>query len=277
VKGIHPLISQFVSSIIAVMIISVTSVLLTSSFLGQPFDFIQKNVMLTAGFNFRVNLFLNTINAVYFFNKKYREKELETEKLKSSTISARYEVLNNQINPHFLFNNLNTLSTLIRTDTKKADLFLQKLSDIYRYLLKTNEDELVRLKDELNFLNDYIELLQIRFGDAIKINMSIDEGLHETMVPPTVLQLLVENVVKHNYFTEKQPVNVTIENSGNTILVANTLQKKEAIETSFGIGLKNISERYRFFDKDIDVQDKDESFFKVAIPVILVQHEHSHT
>jgi sensor histidine kinase YesM len=276
-KGIHPLITQFVVSVFAIIFLSVISVLLTSSYLGQPFSFIQKNVLLTAGFNFRINLFLNTVNAVYFFNQKYKEKELEAEKLKTSTISARYEVLNNQINTHFLFNNLNTLSTLIKTNADKADVFLQKLSDIYRYVLKNGEEELVELKDELNFLRDYIELLEIRFGKALKIKIDIDPELQNTMIPPTVLQLLLENVVKHNFFTEQQPIEVSINGKGGEISVTNTLQKKDSLETSFGIGLRNISERYGFFEKDIQVDNHAQDKFKVVVPVINISHEYSHS
>lgn len=277
IKGVHPLLTQFVVSIFSIILLSVISVLLTSSYLGQPFSFIQKNVLLTTGFNFRINLFLNTVNAVYFFNQKFKEKELEAEKLKTSTISARYEVLNNQINPHFLFNNLNTLSTLIKINPEKADAFLQKLSDIYRYVLKNGEEELVLLKDELNFLNDYIQLLEIRFGKALNINIDIDPGLQNTMIPPTVLQLLLENVVKHNFFTEKQPIEVSVKGKGSQISVTNTLQKKDSLETSFGIGLKNISERYGFFEKDIQVDTNAQDNFKVVVPVINITHEYSHS
>lgn len=276
VKGVHPLISQFMLSVFAVILIAVLSVLLTSTFLGQPFDFIQKNVLLTTGFLFRVNLFLNTINAVYFFNTRYREKELEAEKLKTSTIAARYEALNNQVNPHFLFNSLNTLSTLIHSDTEKADYFLQKLSEIYRYMLSTRSEELVLLEDELTFLRHYIELLEIRFGSMLQVNLNVNKTHRAHLVPPTVLQLLLENVVKHNFFTKKAPVQVAIKSNGKGVIIENTLQTKEAKESSFGIGLQNISERYGFFERSIDVEETEKSF-KVCIPVIPSDHETTHS
>ncbi|WP_436516927.1 sensor histidine kinase [Ekhidna sp. To15] len=275
-KGVNPLISQFVFSIFAVILIAIISVLLTSIFLGQPFNFIQKNILLTTGFLFRVNLFLNTINAVYFFNSRFKEKELEAEKLKSSTIAARYEALNNQVNPHFLFNTLNTLSTLIHSDVEKADHFLQKLSEIYRYMLRTRSEELVLLKDELAFLLDYIELLEIRFGKSLRVNLEVAEFHKEQLVPPTVLQLLLENVVKHNYFTTKSPVQVSIKSNGNGVIIANTLQKRESKESSFGIGLQNISERYGFFDRHIAIEE-DDKLFKVCIPIIPTNYEITHS
>lgn len=276
IKSAHPLISQFILSVLSVILLAVISVLVTSTFLGQPFNFIQKNVLLTTGFLFRVNLFLNTINAVYFFNARFREKELETEKLKTSTISARYEALNNQINPHFLFNSLNTLSTLIHSDVDKADHFLQKLSEIYRYMLRTRLEELVLLEDELAFLEQYIELLEIRFGDTLHVDLNINSDHKAQLVPPTVLQLLLENVVKHNYFTTKSPLQVSIKSNVMGVVIENTLQKKESKESSFGIGLQNISERYGFFDKSIDIEE-DDQFFKVCVPVIPNDHETTHS
>jgi len=269
---IHPIIIQFFLSVSGIVFLSVFSVLLTSNILGQPFNFIQQNVMLTAGFAFRVNLFLNAINAVYFYNKKFREKELEAEKLKSLTLSAKYEALNNQINPHFLFNCLNTLSTLINSDHKRANTFLHKLSDTYRYLLKTNKEELVPLSDEVKFLKDYIELLKIRFENSIFIDVDVDFENSNKLLPPTVLQLLLENVVKHNYFTIKEPINVSIVEVGDEIQVQNKLQKKDENEPSFGVGLKNITARYEFFNKSITVNE-DKEHYTVYVPTIAIADE----
>ncbi|WP_462248699.1 sensor histidine kinase [Ekhidna sp.] len=272
IQVVHQLISQFILSVFLVILIASVSVLVTSKLLGQPFNFIQQNILLTAGFLFRVNLFLNTVNAVYYFNIRYREKELEAEKLKTSTISARFEALNNQVNPHFLFNSLNTLSTLIHSDVDKADSFLQKLSEIYRYMLRTRSEELVLLEEELQFLKQYIELLSIRFGSSLNIYAEISEEHQCKLVPPTVLQLLLENVVKHNYFTEASPVDVSIISNGEGIIIKNTLQKKRTKESSFGIGLQNITERYGFFDRQVKVEEDDE-IFKVCIPVIPNNYE----
>lgn len=272
VRGVHPLISQFILSILAIIALSVVSVLLTSTFLGEPFNFIQKNILLTSGFSFRVNLFLNTVNAVYFFNQKYREKEIESEKLKTATIAARYEALNNQINPHFLFNNLNTLATLVKTDTNKAELFIQKFSDFYRYSLRSGQSELVTLREEMDFLNNYITLLNIRFGASLEIHKDIEDDKLNKHLPPSVLQLLLENVVKHNYFTLKEPVKVSITSDNNYVVIKNTLQEKSAKDQSLGIGLSNISERYRFFNKKVQVE-KDKKSFTVTVPLIDIANE----
>lgn len=275
-KKVHPIFSQFFLSVTGIVLLSVLSVLITSNLLGQPFNFIQKNVLLTAGFSFRVNLFLNALSAVYFFNRKYREKELEAEKLKSLTLSAKYEALNSQINPHFLFNSLNTLSTLINSDPKRANVFLQKLSGIYRYLLKTNSEELVPLSEEVKFLMDYIELLHLRFENSLFVKVNLNTEKTEKMVPPTVLQLLLENVVKHNYFTKEEPIYVNIVEVGDEIQIQNNLQKKPNEASSFGLGLKNITERYEFFNKSISVNE-DSEHYTVNIPTIAIANEVAHS
>jgi len=270
IKSIHPLLQQFLISIIATVLISLLSVELTSLTLGDPFTLTQKNFMLTFGFTSRINLFLNTVNAIYFFNKKFREKELETEKLKNATIGSQYERLNHQLNPHFLFNNLNALSSLMHTDLEKADIFLQKLSSMYRYISLNVNEELVPVEQELNFLKDYISLLEIRFKNSLIISLNINPDLSKLFIPPVVLQLLIENVVKHNYFTQEAPVKVDITGKNGHLLIKNTIQLKKEDIDSIGIGLKNISERYRFLGEQISI-NKTEEFFEVSVPLINIK------
>ena len=267
VKGIHPIALQFILSVFGICILALLSFTFTAGFIGYPFSMEFKNLTLTSAFLFRVNLFLNTLNAVYHFNNRFKQKELEAEKLRMDTLNAKYELLNNQINPHFLFNSLNTLSSLIHQDAQKADRFLQKLSETYRYLLLNRENELVTLKEELNFIEEYCDLLMIRFEHSIHIAIDIKQELDDHRIPPTVLQLLIENVVKHNFFTEQKPVTIEIKSVGENLLIQNNIQKKKVNNYSSGIGLKNISERYKFFEQSISIKEED-NFFKVAIPLI---------
>tara|TARA_R110002012_G_scaffold208942_1_gene379022 strand:- start:20247 stop:21185 length:939 start_codon:yes stop_codon:yes gene_type:complete len=267
---IHPLLKQFVASIISVVLISLVSVELTELLLGDPFTLTRQNFLLTFAFTFRVNLFLNTLNAIFFFNRKYKEKELETEKLKSMNLGSQYERLNHQLNPHFLFNNLNALSTLMHNDLKKADLFLQKLSSIYRHISQNINEELVSLEEEISFLYDYISLLEIRFKDSLLVNIKIDEGDSKLYIPPVVLQLLIENVVKHNYFTIEKPVKVQIKQENNKLKISNTVQAKTQDVDSMGIGLQNISERYKFLGESIEINHGQDRF-EVIIPLIELQ------
>jgi len=266
-KKFHPLLVQFFCSLIAVTVFSFLSVTTTGIIFGEPYNFTVQNFILTSGFAFRINLFLNCVNAIFFFSKKFKEKAVEAEKLHTLNMAARLETLNSQINPHFFFNNLSTLSVLIHEDPLKADQYLQKLSNIYRYILKNKDKELVTLNDELIFLQNYIDLLSIRFKDSLTFNLQVEKKCTNLMLPPAVLQLLVENVVKHNYFTLKEPLEVSVKSDCKTLTVTNKKQLKEAVEFSTGIGLKNISDRYRFLGNDIIVEDKG-NYFEIKLPLI---------
>ncbi|MCS5489137.1 sensor histidine kinase [Algoriphagus limi] len=266
-KQINPLFIQFISSFILISGIAFLSVEVTGVLFGGPFGLTRPNFLLTLGFLFRINLFLNSVNAIYFFNKKYGEKKLEAERLKLLSTEAKLESLNMQLNPHFFFNNLSAISVLIHQDVQLADTYLQKLSNIYRYLLNNKVNELVTLEEELSFLNDYLELLEIRFDKSLSFHLDIQTDVKKMMLPPAVMQLLVENAVKHNYFTEEEPLEIKIEANSKHLKITNQKQYKEAVEDSTGIGLQNISERYRFLNQSIDIRDG-EKFFQVTLPLI---------
>ncbi|RZS97026.1 sensor histidine kinase [Cecembia calidifontis] len=269
-KKIHPLLVQFISSLIAVGLISLIAVIITGSVYGGPFAYSTQNFLLTSAFGYRINLFLNTLNAVFFFAKKLKEKELEAEKLKTLNANAKLETINNQLNPHFFFNNLSALSNLMHQDIELADLYLQKLSNIYRYILKNSSNELIPFRQEYNFLNDYIDLLGIRFQSALTFKKEIDDTYSDYSLPPAVLQLLVENVVKHNFFTMSQPMEVLIRVENAKCTIRNKKQEKLDKGFSSGVGLQNIMERYKFLGREIEVIDEPE-FFQVTLSLI-----HSH-
>ncbi|UJP64603.1 sensor histidine kinase [Mongoliitalea daihaiensis] len=266
-KTIHPLIIQFVVSLVFVGLLASSSVLITGNILGGPFSYSWQNFFFTAAFVYRVNLFLNSVNAIYYFNKKFSEKKLEAERLKTLTVNAKLDALNAQINPHFFFNNLSILSSLIYENPKLADQYLHKLSDIYRYILNKRNVELVSLEEELTFLKKYIELLEIRFQGSLSFQQDIHQECLPKLLPPAVLQLLVENVVKHNYFTDVKPLEVSISASSDAITIHNKKQVKSIIETSTGIGLENIRARYKFLGRNVHVVSTEE-FFEVKLPLI---------
>lgn len=263
----HPLLVQFFSSLIVVSAISLLSVFSTGLLFGEPFSYSWPNLLLTTGFAFRINLFLNCVNAIYFFSRKLKEKAVEAEKLHTLNMAAKLESLNSQINPHFFFNNLSALSALIHEDVNAADAYLQKLSVIYRYILSNKDKELVSLKEELEFLKNYLDLLIIRFEDSLTFKMDVDESCKSAFLPPAVLQLLVENVVKHNYFTISEPLEVEIRSDCNKIKITNKIQAKEVVEDSTGIGLRNISDRYKFLGSSIHITAKAD-YFEVELPLI---------
>ncbi len=266
-SGFHPLVLQFGVSVISVMLLAFISSQVTGLVLGGPFSFSLQNFLLTSAFVSRINLFLNCVNAIYFFNAKLKEKAVEAEKLKTLTTEAKLESINSQLNPHFFFNNLSTLSVLIHQDANAADRYLQKLSEIYRYILKNKGNELIPLEDELDFLKKYLDLLTIRFDESLKFSLEFKNTNFQKLIPPAVLQLLVENVVKHNYFTRKEPLEILLSSDGTFLKIFNKKQPKEVVEFSSGIGLQNISDRYRFLNTEIRIEDETDHFL-VELPLI---------
>jgi LytS/YehU family sensor histidine kinase len=192
---------------------------------------------------------------------------VETERLKQAHLSSRFESLKNQVNPHFLFNSLNVLSGLVYKDADLAAKFIKHLADVYRYVLDTRDREVVPLETELEALQAYIFLLQIRFGDSLKVEVNIQD-CKENVIPPLTLQMLVENAVKHNIASRQHPLFIHITQENNIITVKNNLQIKHNEPESNGIGLANIQERYRYISNKLVQIIKDEQSFSVAVPLI---------
>lgn len=214
------------------------------------------------------------INAIYigtFFFQKMKESIGESEKLKRENIQSQYETLKNQVSPHFLFNSLNTLATIIPEDPKLAVDFVQKLSSVYRYVLQNKDKELVSLQTEIDFVQDYFFLLKIRFGENIHLMSSIPDVFLYKHVPPLTLQMLLENAIKHNIISTANPlcINLYVEKD-NRLMVKNNLQKKILETESTGIGLQNIVNRYKFLTKHpvetIITQDN----FMVSLPLLTI-------
>src|SRR5436190_13811004 len=163
-----------------------------------------------------------------FIYKKYKESFIEKEAMQQLSIQQEFEALKNQVNPHFLFNCFNTLSSLISEDKKQAEIFLNELSKVYRYLLRNNEDGLSTLQDELSFIQSYYRLLKTRHGDAIELQVEVDKKYYKYLLPSLSLQLLVENAVKHNIVSKHQPLLIDIFSmEGNRLAVNNNLQPKK--------------------------------------------------
>jgi len=191
---------------------------------------------------------------------------LENERLIADNIRIRYEVLKNQVDPHFLFNSLNTLDGLIGMDTDKAHEYVQHLSQVFRYAISNKE--IMYLSEELNFTESYAHLMKIRYGENFQIQYNIDEKYKTWYIMPISLQLLVENAVKHNVISSKYPLVLTIETTPNsTIRVMNAIQLKKEAEQGEGIGLANLRERYELlFQKEVSITITD--VFCVEIPLI---------
>lgn len=206
-------------------------------------------------------------NAVLFF-VNWRNAVIQQEELKRAHLSLQYQSLKAQMKPHFLFNSLSSLVTLINTDQVKATRFVHTLSDVYRYLLDQDEHELIPLSQEIKFLEDYIFLQQIRFGDNLQVHMDL-EPEKKRMVVPLSLQMMVENAIKHNEISAEYPLTITISSSeDHRIVISNRLQRKEVAEESLRTGIENLRKRIAYFtDESLSIEEKGE-VFHAAVPTI---------
>jgi LytS/YehU family sensor histidine kinase len=203
------------------------------------------------------------------FYDKWRQTVDEAENLKKENLQSQLEGLKDQVNPHFLFNSLNSLSSLINEDPEKAEKFLDEMSKVYRYLLRTNEDGLTTLDSEMQFIQSYFHMLKTRYGDSVSMETQIDGHYLSYQLPPLTLQMLVENAVKHNMILKDSPLKILImtTNSGR-LIVSNNLQRKDRMVASNKVGLANIVNKYRLMKKEeISIRD-DGKEFAVVVPLI---------
>ncbi|MCB0657093.1 MAG: histidine kinase [Saprospiraceae bacterium] len=207
------------------------------------------------------------------YYRQLRTTEKEKEALHRMHLEAQFAGLKQQVNPHFLFNSLNSLSSLIRIDPVKAEHFVEEMSQVYRYLLQSNQDELITLEKEMDFINSYLHLLQTRFGNGLVLHIELPEAYHSSLLPPLTLQLLIENAVKHNEVSTENPLYIWISiHEGNSIEVKNNLQKKQLWVPSEKIGLTNIMTKYQLLGAGEVVVLDGEDFFIVRLPLILKHH-----
>lgn len=190
-------------------------------------------------------------------------------KLQKENLQSQFDVLKQQVNPHFLFNSLNVLTSLIRVEPELAEKFTEHLAKVYRYVLENKDNELVNLSTEVSFLNAYIFLIKIRFMDKVVVNIRIQDHKMNHQIIPLAMQLLIENAIKHNAMSRKSPLVIDIFiDETNHLNVVNNLQEREAHMTSTGVGLKNIQNRYRLLNNTIPAFEKTETHFIARIPLI---------
>jgi two-component system, LytTR family, sensor kinase len=209
--------------------------------------------------------------AVYesiFFMHQLRHSVEETEKLKRESLNAELNALKTQVNPHFLFNNLNTLASVIPEDPKLAVDFVQQLSKLYRHILEVKDEQSILLKDELDVMKAYAFLLQTRFGSNLDVVINVPEEKLDKRIVPLSLQILMENAIKHNIVSSDKPLKIEISAMNGRLIVSNNLQKKNQVNESTGIGLNNISNRYKLLgNSGVEVKENG-SDFTVSIPLI---------
>lgn len=271
-RKIHPLVILFVISLCNVVIAGLIVLAILYMSLGMPFPLKQEHITLLLAFGFRVNLFLNCINAIVFYMNRSKKAQVEAEQFKKISVEAQFEALRNQINPHFLFNSFNVLSSLVYKDPDTSAKFIGQLSYVYRYLLYNQEKKIVILKDEMEFIRAYLYLLEIRFGENLKIKIS-EIADREYYVAPATIQMLIENAIKHNVVSKKSPLTISIWVESDTLFVSNNLQLKEIKEPSTKVGLQNIMSRYSFLsDRKVIVNEGPDQFI-VSIPLLTLEEK----
>lgn len=205
--------------------------------------------------------------SIYFMNQLRNSVE-ETEKLKRESLSAELNALKTQVNPHFLFNNLNTLASLIPEDPKLAVDFVQQLSKLYRHILEMKDEQSIPLKEELDVMRAYAFLLQTRFGNNLEVSIDVPDTKLNKKIVPLSLQILMENAIKHNIVSSDKPLKIIVAAENGKLVVSNNLQKKNQLNESTGIGLENIRNRYKLFGNgQVEVIDNGASF-TVSIPLL---------
>ncbi|GAB4025565.1 sensor histidine kinase [Spirosoma koreense] len=209
---------------------------------------------------------------VYLY-QRWKVAYTETEELKKVNLQSQLDSLKTQINPHFLFNNLNSLSSLITSDAGQAERFLDELSSVYRYLLRQNSQDLCPLSEEMNFIKAYFHLLKTRYGDGIFLENQIESRYLNYLIPPLTLQILFENAIKHNIILANRPLTIRLYTQDGNLYVENNLQRKKIAVQSNHVGLQNIMMKYKLLEHPSVIVYHDDEKFLVGMPLLMPSAE----
>lgn len=216
-------------------------------------------------------LYVTIVGGIYeglYYFRKWRQLFTEKEVLKRENLQTQLDSLKAQINPHFLFNNLGSLSSLIMEDQHRAVQFVEQLSTVYRYLLQSNSKDLTSLKNELDFIENYFALLKTRFSDGISLKLNIQPSMLDRLIAPLTIQLLLENAVKHNIVSPDKPLVLSVRTEGERLVVENGLQPRASAIASLKTGLKNICDKYRILSNEPVIINQTMQVFSVSIPLL---------
>ncbi len=234
-------------------------------------EFFSGNMGFFNWFTINVALFISAILHAKGFVEAWKsstKQEVVQQKLIAKSANAQFESLKNQLDPHFLFNSLNVLSSLIDENPGQAQRFTASMSKIYRYVLEQKDKELVTVEEEINFAKTYCDLLKTRFEDSVSFDFNVNEKDLKSYVVPLSLQLLLENCIKHNFATSSKPLHIKIYSENGNLFIENNLQQREQVKESAGIGLANIVQRYSLLTKQNVFIEKSATFFRVKIPIL---------
>jgi sensor histidine kinase YesM len=215
-----------------------------------------------------IALSLCVFNQFYWMSKDKSKLELSIAELEQEMMSSKYHSLKAQISPHFLFNSLNTLTSLMYEDRDLASDFVSRLASCYRYILDHREQDLIDLKKELQFLDSFVFMMRVRHSSAISILTDISENYLNYKIPTLSIQMLVENALKHNYYSKEQPIEIEITTSEDYLIITNNVRRRQENLESTGLGLNNIKKRYGFYtETPVKIFD-DGSTFEISLPLL---------
>lgn len=244
-------------------------------------EFFQNENLASYIFALVIAILVSAILHAFYFYKALQDTNVKKQKIIAGTASAKFDALKNQLDPHFLFNSLNVLTSLIDEDPYQAQKFTTSLSKVYRYVLEQKNKDLVSVDEELQFAKTYVRLLKMRFEDSIIFDVPDAAKNPDAKIVPLSLQLLLENAVKHNIVTSKKPLHIKVEEIDDMLVVSNNLQEKQVVKKSTGVGLQNIRQRYDILtDKEVGIE-KTSSHFNVYLPMLskkisVVETQESH-
>ncbi|MGA0557077.1 sensor histidine kinase [Larkinella sp. VNQ87] len=255
----------FLVTTVLIVIVNIGSSLLLT---GRPsFPTRSADSILSSAFS--ITLAILGVYEAFRISFLLRQSEKEKEQLKIANLQSQLEALKQQVNPHFLFNSLNSLGALIEENPAQASRFLEELSSVYRYLLRSNEQDLIALTTELDFIRSYFHLLKTRHGEGLELRLRVDEQYENDQLPPLTLQLLVENAVKHNMVLPDQPLTIEITTTEDGhVQVVNNLQRKRSRVLSNGVGINNILSKYRMLNQPVPSIRETGGKFWVTLPLI---------
>ncbi len=233
--------------------------------------FIENEKLINYRFGFWITMIIVLIFHLIYFYNRYQKRKIKEQKVIAGTANAKFDALKNQLDPHFLFNSLNVLTSLIEENPKNAQKFTTSLSKVYRYVLEQKNKDLITVDEELKFAKTYMSLLKMRFEDSIVFEIPERALNPDAKVVPLSLQLLLENAVKHNIVTSSKPLYIKIYEDGDHLVVENNLQTKQIIKKSSGVGLDNIRQRYRLLTKKRVKISETKTDFKVTVPILTKQ------
>jgi two-component system LytT family sensor kinase len=226
------------------------------------------HLFLQSAYGLLLALLINSIQLLLSFLRFWQEEKLQAERWKQETARAQLESLQDQVNPHFLFNSFNILSELIDEDTAAAKHYVDKLAEVYRYVLRSRDVELIALSEELAFAEAYAFLLDKRFGEALRILVHVPADSRQDYLPPLALQMLLENAVKHNVASRRHPLTIRLWVEGNHLLISNNCQPRADVGPASRLGLRNILKRYEYLSDQQPIIEPSKTDFLVRLPLL---------